>query len=94
MAGLDGLSGTYKGERIDYRLGVSYRWNEDLMTYAQVSTGYKGGGVNPTPYVPDQAVPFGPEKLTTYEVGVKSDFSIADCRSMRLASTIYIMTFR
>ncbi len=74
VAGLDGLSGTYKGERIDYRLGVSYRWNEDLMTYAQVSTGYKGGGVNPTPYVPDQVVPFGPEKLTTYEVGVKSDF--------------------
>ena len=43
------------------------------MTYVQVSTGYKGGGINPTPYVRDQVVPFGPEKLTTYEAGFKAD---------------------
>ncbi len=74
VAGLDGLSGTASGDHIDYRLGASYRWSDELMTYAQVSTGYKGGGVNPTPYVPDQVVAFGPENLTTYEVGLKSDW--------------------
>jgi iron complex outermembrane receptor protein len=43
--------------------------------YASVSTGFKGGGVNPRPFVADQALPFQPETLTTYEVGFKSDFA-------------------
>ena len=73
VAGLDGLSGTYAGDRFDYRLGANYRFSPALMVYAQVSTGFKGGGVNPRPYVPDQVVPFGPETLTTYEVGFKAD---------------------
>jgi len=73
VAGLDGIVGTYKRDRVDYRIGVNYRWNDALMTYAQVSTGYKGGGINPKPYVPDQVTPFGPEKLTTYELGFKAD---------------------
>jgi iron complex outermembrane receptor protein len=42
------------------------------MTYAQVSTGYKGGGVNPRPFFTSQALPYDPEKLTAYEVGLKS----------------------
>ena len=71
--GLDGLVGTYAKSHIDYRIGVNYRWTPELMTYAQVSTGYKGGGINPTPYVKDQVVPFGPEKLTTWEAGFKTD---------------------
>jgi iron complex outermembrane receptor protein len=43
------------------------------MTYAQISTGYKGGGINPRPFTANQVVPFGPETLTAYEVGMKSD---------------------
>ena len=43
------------------------------MAYASVSTGFKGGGVNPRPFVSDQKLPFKPETLTTYEVGFKSD---------------------
>lgn len=74
IAGLDGLQGNYKGGRVDYRIGANYRFDEGLMVYAQVSTGFKGGGINPTPYVPDQVQPFGPEKLTAYEAGFKSDF--------------------
>ena len=73
VAGLDGLSGTYKGDHVDYRAGVNYRFDPALMVYAQISTGFKGGGVNPTPYVADQIRAFGSEKLTTYEMGFKSD---------------------
>ena len=43
------------------------------MTYASISTGYMGGGINPRPFVGDQALPFNPETLTTYEVGFKAD---------------------
>lgn len=70
--GLDGLNGTFKDKRWDYRLGANYRFAEALMVYAQVSTGYKGGGINPRPFVADQVLPFGPEKVTTYEAGFKA----------------------
>jgi iron complex outermembrane receptor protein len=66
---------TYAGDRIDYRIGADYRWSDDFMTYAQVSTGYKGGGVNPRPFFTSQAIPYNPETLTAYEAGFKSQFA-------------------
>jgi iron complex outermembrane receptor protein len=81
IAPINGLVGTFKGDRIDWRGVIQYRWSDQLMTYAQVSTGFKGGGVNPRPFFPAQALPFGPEKLVAYEAGFKSD--LLD-RKMRL----------
>jgi iron complex outermembrane receptor protein len=43
------------------------------MVYASVSTGFKGGGTNPRPFYASQAIPFDPEVLTSYEVGLKTD---------------------
>jgi len=43
------------------------------MTYAQYSTGFRGGGVNPRPFIPQQEVPFKPETLRSAEIGLKSD---------------------
>ncbi|WP_423603557.1 TonB-dependent receptor [Sphingomonas sp. MS122] len=73
IASIDGLVGTFAGDRVDWRGVIQYRWSDQLMTYAQVSTGFKGGGVNPRVFFPAQALPFGPEKLTAYEAGFKSD---------------------
>jgi iron complex outermembrane receptor protein len=70
--GVNGITSTFTDDRFDYRAVLDYRWNDDLMTYAQYSTGYKSGGVNPRPFVPDQAEPFNPETLDTFEVGFKS----------------------
>jgi iron complex outermembrane receptor protein len=44
------------------------------MTYAQYSTGYKSGGINPKPVLATDIVPFQPEHLTAYEVGLKSEW--------------------
>ena len=54
-------------------LGVEYQWTQQLMTYAQWSTGFRGGGVNPRPFIPQQEVPFGTENLRATEIGLKSD---------------------
>jgi iron complex outermembrane receptor protein len=74
LAPLDGLVGVAADDRVDYRLALQYRWSDGFMTYAQFSTGFKGGGVNPRPYYPQQVLPFGPETLESWEVGFKSDF--------------------
>jgi iron complex outermembrane receptor protein len=72
ISSLDGVSSQFKGTRTDYRAALSYRWTDALMTYAQFSTGYKGGGVNPRPLYNVQALTFRPETLQAYEIGLKS----------------------
>jgi len=71
---LNGVTGEYQTDRFDYRLNAQYRWSDNIMTYAQVSTGYKGGGINPRPFFAPQAQQFGPEELTSYEAGFKTDW--------------------
>jgi iron complex outermembrane recepter protein len=73
VGGLNGTTGTYSGSHTDYRAGVQYQWTPTIMTYAQYSTGFRGGGVNPRPFIPQQEVPFKPETLRSAEIGLKSD---------------------
>ncbi len=74
VSALNGVSSDYSANKTDYRVDLDYQWTDALMTYAQVSTGFKGGGVNPRPFYPFQAVPFQPETVTTYEAGIKSSW--------------------
>jgi len=73
-ASIDGLVGNYSGDRLDYRANIAYQWTPDIMTYVQYATGFKGGGINPRPFFPDQVQPFGPETLNAYEFGFKTRF--------------------
>lgn len=75
LGSLTNFTGVYSGNQLDYRLGIDYQWTPDFMTYAQVSTGYKGGGVNPRPFIDTQVVPYEPEELTAFEAGFKSQFA-------------------
>ncbi len=59
---------------VDYRAGLQYQFTPDFMTYAAVSTGFRAGGFNPRPAAADQVVPYGPEKLTNYEIGTRNEF--------------------
>jgi len=69
----DGTTGVYDGDRVDWRVGLQYQITDSVMAYAQASTGFKGGGINPRPYSQWQVVPFAPETLTSYEAGLKTD---------------------
>jgi iron complex outermembrane receptor protein len=60
--------------RVDPKVGLSYQWSPEVMTYAQYSTGYKSGGFNPRPLTRTQVTSFGPEKVSAYEVGLKSEW--------------------
>ncbi|MBT0668161.1 TonB-dependent receptor [Novosphingobium profundi] len=84
---IDGLTGHYSGDNVDYRASVQYRWSRDLMTYLQFSTGYRGGGVNPRPYVLEQVVAFEPEKLKAYEAGFKADLL---GRALRVNGAVFL----
>lgn len=64
VGALDGSSKTYSGSHVDYRAGVEYQWTQSVMTYAQWSTGFRGGGVNPRPFIVQQETTFRPETNT------------------------------
>jgi iron complex outermembrane recepter protein len=74
VASLNNVAGRFSGNKTDSRIALQYQWLPALMTYADVSTGFKGGGVNPRPFYAAQAISFAPETLTAYEVGIKSDW--------------------
>jgi iron complex outermembrane receptor protein len=51
---------------------MEYHINKDMMTYVRVATGYRPGGPNsPIAGVPETV---GADKLTNYELGLKSSF--------------------
>jgi iron complex outermembrane recepter protein len=70
---LTGSSHVFEGNRTDWHFSADYRFNPAIMAYASAGTGYKAGGVGPRPFNAEQARPFGPEKLTSYELGLKTD---------------------
>jgi iron complex outermembrane receptor protein len=66
------ISAEFDSEQTDYRVALDYHFTDDFMAYAQVATGYKGGGVNPRPFFIVQIETFEPEEMETYEVGFKT----------------------
>ena len=72
LTGLSGTTATFHGTRLDYRVALQYQFTPDIMAYVDTATGYKGGGVDPRPFVIGQAVGFSPETLTAYEGGIKT----------------------
>ncbi len=70
---IHGASGSFAGDQTDWRLGVDYLFTDEVMGYFTASTGYKGGGINPRPFVASQVVPFEPETVDAFEIGLKSD---------------------
>ncbi|MGI9292602.1 MAG: TonB-dependent receptor [Pseudomonadales bacterium] len=64
---------TIKSENVSGKLGIDFRPNDDLLVYANVSTGYKSGGFGaPAAAVWDSLESYDEEEVTSYEVGVKS----------------------
>lgn len=88
---INGVTGKFAATRWDYRANIDYRWSRNVMTYAQFSTGYKGGGVNPRPFAAEQAVAFNPETLTAWEVGAKTDFLD---RAVRLNLSLFLNKYK
>jgi iron complex outermembrane receptor protein len=71
---------------------VEYRFNDSALVYASIAQGYKGGGWDFIPPTPEAAlISFDPEKVTNYEVGLKSDlFS----QRLRVNTAVFEMDYK
>lgn len=55
------------------KIGLSYQWSDEVMTYASVSRGFRSGSFNGRPTATAEISEADPETLTSFEIGVKSD---------------------
>lgn len=65
------FSGDAEWSDSTWKAGLNYFAAEDLMLYANASTGYKGGGFNSRATLPQNLGPYDPEHVTNYEAGLK-----------------------
>jgi iron complex outermembrane receptor protein len=56
-----------------WKAGIDYSFNDDILTYFTISTGFKSGGFNgANSNAQSQLLPYKEEELTSYELGVKA----------------------
>ena len=76
------------------KLGIRYQVNEDLMLYGLYSKGFRAGGFNGRPgtlqYL-SAAIPYDPETVDNFELGMKSEW--LDGR-MRFNASIFHMDYK
>ena len=73
-------------------IGLDYKVTEKIMVFAKVSHGYKAGGFNPYA-VYDSTRTFKPEKVTSYEIGLKSDFNLGNV-PFRFNASLYQLDYK
>ena len=61
-------------DRVDWKIGVDFQFNEEMMLYGSAATGYRPGAYNPRPFQATQVVPVDAEEAISYELGFKGDF--------------------
>lgn len=57
----------------DWRVGIDFKANDDIMYYASASSGYRPGAYNSRPFQATQVVAVDQEESTAYEIGFKGD---------------------
>lgn len=75
--GYASAKGSRKFSEVTPSLSLNYHWSDDLMTYAKYSKGYTSGGFDPVSGPGTAAAftaGFAPEKLESYELGLKGEF--------------------
>ncbi len=65
-------NGSESDSKTTYKVGAAWHFTDTQMLYANVATGFKGGGFNDSdPRANGGPYPYGPETLTSYEIGYK-----------------------
>ncbi len=72
FAGIKELAGKADFDSTTPRVSLAYDWRDNVMVYASYAEGFGAGGINVNPVL--GIVPYGPEELSNYEIGLRSDW--------------------
>jgi len=70
------------------KFSLRYTATDNVMIYATAAEGFRIGGVNTAPGIPDDQIVFGPDSLWSYELGAKT--SSSDGRWVFNAAVFYV----
>jgi len=73
------------------RVGMEYRWNQDVMTYVSAAQGFKSGGFNGRADAADGFTTYDPEKVWTFEAGLRSDIFN---NKLRFNATVFLSKYK
>jgi iron complex outermembrane recepter protein len=65
---------TRKDNNFSPKLGLNYKVSTGTLLYASFGKGFKSGGFNGRPTTEAEVQSFGPEQVTSYEIGAKNEF--------------------
>jgi iron complex outermembrane receptor protein len=86
-------NGAMSDSFVDWRLRYGFDVSDDILAYGLIATGHKSGGFNDTFKDPDIGASispeYGTEKVTMYEIGVKSEFELGDVPTRLNGSAFY-----
>jgi iron complex outermembrane recepter protein len=86
---------TYSGNKTWYsftpKYGLSYQFTPDIYGYGSIAEGFGAGGFNNRATNLATALPYDQEKVTTYEVGLKTDWLE---HRLRLNGTLFYNQYR
>ncbi|MFP3942614.1 MAG: TonB-dependent receptor domain-containing protein [Alphaproteobacteria bacterium] len=71
---LNGIPTDQNTSLVTPRFAIEYEFTDNLRTFVSASKGFKSGGWNARGSTPDQLTAFGPEKIWSYEAGVRSEW--------------------
>jgi len=66
--------GSKSWDRVGWKVGFDYTFADNQMAYLTWAHGFKSGGFSGRIGLPTDLGPYGPEKVDTYELGMKADF--------------------
>lgn len=69
----DGVSETGESDSV-LKFNVNYRASDDVLLWATASQGFRIGGTNTTPGIPDENRTYGSDTLWNYEVGARTSW--------------------
>lgn len=75
-----------------WKVSVNYTPTTKLLVYGSVSTGFRAGGFNTRGDQDSTLQPFDPENVTTYEIGTKQDWEIAEM-PLRSNLAVYLQQY-
>lgn len=88
----DATPGVFEKGVFTYRVGADYRLSDNIFAFGTVSTGFKSGAFQEQPGSAVLArTPTSPERLTNYEIGLKTDWFD---RKLRVNVSAFWMDYR
>ena len=69
--GTANLPASAKFDKLTWRVSLDHKFDDRTLAYASINRGFKSGGFNPNSS--SDKIPYLPETLDAYEIGVKSD---------------------